>query len=81
MPAAAVGAEFPYFDLAVTSTGHQPPGSRLVAASTGDLSRRNSRSPGYAVDATSMSLEKLMCPVVVLKFEYGDVAVGGSTCE
>ena len=82
LPATALWAELPDLDLAVASASYKPSRSAcLVSACADDLSGCDSGRPGYAVDATSMSLEELVCPVVVLKFEYRDVAVGRSASE
>lgn len=82
LPAATLWAELPDLDLAVASTSHQSPcRSSLVGARTNNLPRCNSGGPGYAVHATAMSLEELMCPVVVLEFQYRDIAVSGCASE
>lgn len=82
LPASLLLAKVPKLDLAVTAARHESSRSTaLVSARADDLSWRNSRRPGYAVDAAAASLESLVCPGIVLEFEDRDVTVRGGACE
>lgn len=76
LPAPCFCAELPKLDLAVATTSHESSRcASLIAASTDDLTRRNSRCPRNTVYAGATSLKDLICPAVVLELEDRNVAV------